>query len=629
MKKLSVICALVVSLAGCGGSGGDAPKVLDIEPGFGNDVNAQLEAEVEFYLPSFLEQKGELVITNLQDSSISSHTTDSLSQFSITLAVGGQYHIKFEPQNDQIMCPRMLGCGRSKLNDPNDLNENNEIDFGEPVNAKLNLELIALPVPGLNQLYLSPYSSAVTFSNYDSRPLSLTAAPHYHLTINSVLQRRKAEYVASAITYADIMQQYQSEISNSSQFVDAFNAAMSEDNDIWTSYSELANEYLSDTLLGEDTNTLYRQHAAKTLLEVNELFRLRPLDKMQSSITPYSNELLSEVRNALGVLRLQDEQYSAELKEKLNDVENIASDDAQEALVTIGEVIGDVVKHVSPAEGSEAGQYELTGLDITYEIQSGFRWKVTGTRRGFDVNIDVSVPEWRISPTLGDKVVGTGGGVVTKAGTNLNFTFETFEIVSSSSFDPNNVQEVTGVASAKGSLELTQTNAVLTGKIELNAIREALNIRLTKTIIPYLMVDGVLTTPNQTTPIRLYASERSPHALTEELDLTFGVQLELALNGGKDLRMQLDGEPNTFTNFGTIDVAMILGGHVSELTVTNVGGNINLIVRGRDGYWVDIKKKDKLYTGGFYFGDKTVGDVRTIRGIPGVLFPDGSFESLF
>ncbi|MBQ4809879.1 hypothetical protein J8M20_00975 [Pseudoalteromonas luteoviolacea] len=629
MKKLSVLWTLTVTLLGCGGSGGEAPTVSDIEPGLGNNVNESLEAKVEFYLPSFLGQKGELAITNLLDNSVTNHTVDSLSQFSTELAVGGLYHFKFEPENDQITCPRVLGCGRSKLNDPNDLNENNEIDFGEPVIAKLRFELTTLPVPGLNQLYFSAYSTAVTGNNYDSRPLSLTAAPHYHLTVSTVLQQRKAEYVANAMTYSDIMQQYNLEISNDALFTDTFNAALSEDNDIWASYLALANDYLSETLLSEDTNTLYRQHAAKTLLEVNELFRLRQLDKLQSTITPYSNELLGEVRNALGVLRLQDEQYSEELKAKLDDVESIASDDAQQALVTIGEVIGDVVKHVSPAEGSEAGQYELPGLDIRYETQAGFRWVITGTRRGFEINIDVLVPEWRISPTLGDKVVGSGGGVVTKPGTDLNFTFDSFEIVSSNSFDPNNVQEIAGVASAKGLVELTQTNSVLTGKIELDVIRDVLNIRTTKTIIPYLKVDGVLTTPNQTTPIRLYANERSPLALTENLDLTFGVQLELALNGGKDLRIQLDGEPDTFTNFGTVDVSMILGGHVSELTVTNVGGNINLIVRGRDGYWVDIKKKDKLYTGGFYFGDKTVGDVRTIRGIPGVLFPDGSFESLF
>ncbi|KZN43040.1 hypothetical protein N474_15605 [Pseudoalteromonas luteoviolacea CPMOR-2] len=629
MKKLSAIYALSIALVGCGGSGADAPRVSDIEPGFGNDINEQFEANIDFYMPPFMTQKGELVITNLQDNTSSTHQVESLNQFSTVLTVGGQYRFKFEPQSDQVYCPKTTGCGRSKLNDPNDLNGNNEIDFGEPVDAKINLELVALPVPGLNQLFFSSFSHAVSADNYDSRPLSLTATPHYQLTINTAFQKRKAEYVANAMAYADIMQQYSSGVVNSSLFVDTFNDAMSQDSATWTSYAAFANEYLLDTLMGEETNILYREHSARTLLEVNELFNLRALGKNEESITPYSKDLLVEVRNALGVLRLQEEQYSEELKQKLEDVENIASNDAQEAFVTIGEVIGDVVKHVSPFEGSADGQYELPGLDITYETQPSFRWQVTGVRRGYEVNLDITVPEWRISPTLGDKIVGTGGGTVTKPGTNLEVQFERFEIVTTGSFDPSNIQEVVGISSAQGDLELTQQNAVLTGKVDLDLIRESLSIKSTKTIVPYLSINGVLNTPNQNTPIRIYANERSPLSLNEDLDLTFGVQLELALNGGKDLRMQLDGEPDTFSNFGTANIAMILGGHVSELTVTNVGGNINLIVRGKNGYWIDIKKKDTLFTGGFYFGDKLVGDVRTIRRVPGVLFPDGSFESLF
>ncbi|MCF2858172.1 hypothetical protein L1286_11865 [Pseudoalteromonas sp. SMS1] len=629
MKKLSAIYALSAALLGCGGSGADAPQVSDIQPGSGNNINEQFEAKIAFYMPPYVSDKGTLEITNLKESSTERHQVASLNAFEITLLVGGQYQFTFEPDSDQVFCPKVTGCGRSKLNDPNDLNGNNEIDFEEPVDAKINLALTALPVPGSNQLFFSSYSSAISTDNYDSRVLSLTATPHYQLTINTVLQKRKAEYIANAMVYADIMQQFTSDVASSVQFSDAFNGQMQQENEIWSSYITFANEYLADTLMGEGSNILYREDAARTLLEVNELFRLRPLQKSQDTIVPYNKDLLDEVRNALGVLRLQEEQYSDELKQKLEDVENIASNDAQEAFVTIGEVIGDAVKHVSPFQGSTPGEYDLPGLNISYETQPSFRWQVSGVRRGFEVDLDITVPEWRISPTLGDKIVGTGGGSVKKPGTNLAVSFERFEIVTKASFDPSNVQEVVGIASAIGALELTQQNASLTGDITLDLIREPLSIKLTKTIIPFLSIDGVLNTPNQNTPIRLYANERSPLALNEELDITVGVQLELALNGAKGLRLQMDGEPDTLSNFGTADIAMVLGEHVSEITVTNVGGNINLIVRGRDGYWIDIKKKDTLFTGGFYFGDKLVGDVRTIRRVPGVLFPDGSFESLF
>ncbi|MCG7547674.1 hypothetical protein [Pseudoalteromonas sp. Of7M-16] len=629
MIKRSVLCLLITGLAGCGGSSDEVPQVSDIQPGFGNDITESFEADMRFYAPSFISQKGELIIQNLKGNVETRHQVESLNRFSLTLPVDGQYHFKFEPDNSQVSCPREQGCGRSLLNDPNDLNGNNEIDFGEPINAEISYEAIALPVPGLNQLLFSTFSSALVSAKLDSAIWSLTAAPNYHITQSTILNEQKAEYVANALTYADIMQQHTTGQKDTSLFSNAIAEGVSGNSEAISVYKQLANQYLSETLLSEESNTVYRVSSAKVLLEVNELLRLNSSRELHTEIKPYTNELLTEVRNALGVLRLQDEQYSEEIKSKLEEVEDLANSDAQNAFLASLEVIGDVVKHVSPFEGSVAGEYSLPGLNIEYQTENGFRWIITGVRRGFEVDMDITVPQWRISPLLGDKIVGSGKGSVTKPDIALDFVFDQFEIVTEGRFDPNNIEEVVGVSDATGNVKLTQGSSILSGDIEIDYLRNRLSVRTIKAVIPYLSIDGVLTTPNQVTPIRLYANERSPLAMRSDMDLVFGAQLELPLNGGKDLRIQLSGEPDMLSDFTSADVSLILGGHVSEVTVTNLVGNINLIVRGRDGYWVDIKKKKELYTGGFYFGDKLVGDVRTIRGIPGILFPDGSFESLF
>ncbi|MBQ4836730.1 hypothetical protein [Pseudoalteromonas luteoviolacea] len=629
MIKRSVLCLLITGLTGCGGSSDEVPQVSDIQPGFGNDITESFEADMRFYAPSFISQKGELIIQNLKGNVETRHQVESLNRFSLTLPVDGQYHFKFEPDNSQVSCPREQGCGRSLLNDPNDLNGNNEIDFGEPINAEISYEAIALPVPGLNQLLFSTFSSALVSAKLDSAIWSLTAAPNYHITQSTILNEQKAEYVANALTYADIMQQHTTGQKDTSLFSNAIAEGVSGNSEAISVYKQLANQYLSETLLSEESNTVYRVSSAKVLLEVNELLRLNSSRELHTEIKPYTNELLTEVRNALGVLRLQDEQYSEEIKSKLEEVEDLANSDAQNAFLASLEVIGDVVKHVSPFEGSVAGEYSLPGLNIEYQTENGFRWIITGVRRGFEVDMDITVPQWRISPLLGDKIVGSGKGSVTKPDIALDFVFDQFEIVTEGRFDPNNIEEVVGVSDATGNVKLTQGSSILSGDIEIDYLRKRLSVRTIKAVIPYLSIDGVLTTPNQVTPIRLYANERSPLAMRSDMDLVFGAQLELPLNGGKDLRIQLSGEPDMLSDFTSADVSLILGGHVSEVTVTNLVGNINLIVRGRDGYWVDIKKKKKLYTGGFYFGDKLVGDVRTIRGIPGILFPDGSFESLF
>ncbi|AOT08017.1 hypothetical protein [Pseudoalteromonas luteoviolacea] len=629
MKKVSGLYLLIALIAGCGGSGADVPQVSDIQPGFGNDTTENFEANMRFYAPDFVDKSGKVTVTNLSDNSQLIHNVDSLNQFALTVPVSGQYNFMYTPNSNTVTCPILSGCGRSLLNDPNDLNGNNEIDFGEPINAEVHFELVALPVPGINQVLFSSFNSALAASKLDSSIWSLTAAPNNHLTQSTIQSKQKAEYVSDVMTYIDVMHQHNQNKQDSQLFANAIEEGLSGNSAALVPYRQLANDYLIEILITEETNALYRGVSEKVLIEVNELLRVDSSRQLHTEIEPYSNDLMNEVRNAIGVLRLQDEQYSEDLKVKLEEVEELVNDDSQDAFLIALEVIGDVVKHVSPFENSVPGNYTLPGLDINYQTEGGFRWVVTGVRQGFEVNVDISVPEWRISPTLGDKILGLGVGEISKPGTKLKYTFDVFEIVSEGSFDPNNASEVIGVANASGKITLLQGDADLTGDIHVDYLRQNLSIRNTKSILPFLSVDGVLTTPNQVTPLRLYANERSPLALRSDMDLVLGAQLELALNGGKDLRIQVTGEPDDLSNFTTADISLILGDHVSEITVTNLVGNINVIVRGKDGYWVDIKKKKDLYTGGFYFGDKLVADVRTIRGIPGILFPDGSFESLF
>ncbi|MGP5155857.1 hypothetical protein [Pseudoalteromonas prydzensis] len=60
-----------------------------------------------------------------------------------------------------------------------------------------------------------------------------------------------------------------------------------------------------------------------------------------------------------------------------------------------------------------------------------------------------------------------------------------------------------------------------------------------------------------------------------------------------------------------------------------LGNNINAVIKGAQGRWLDVKQKGRNYSGGLYFGDTQIADVTAVRGVPGILFPDGTFESLF
>jgi hypothetical protein len=148
------------------------------------------------------------------------------------------------------------------------------------------------------------------------------------------------------------------------------------------------------------------------------------------------------------------------------------------------------------------------------------------------------------------------------------------------------------------------------------------------TIVLSFSTDASLTTSSQVIPLKVFANERTPFEL-DSTNLSFGIELSLALNGAKDLKLQFIGEPELLSELNQGDVFLLNNNKVMEIVVRTAGDNVNLVARGEHGYWLDLKKKGKNYTGGYYLGDKQVGDIQTVRGIPGILFPDSTFESLF
>jgi hypothetical protein len=77
-----------------------------------------------------------------------------------------------------------------------------------------------------------------------------------------------------------------------------------------------------------------------------------------------------------------------------------------------------------------------------------------------------------------------------------------------------------------------------------------------------------------------------------------------------------------------VKLALKMQGHVLELNLEQIGNTKNIIVKGLDGRWLTLKKNRKVYSGELYFGDMTIGEVITVRGLPGILFPNGDFQSL-
>jgi hypothetical protein len=241
--------------------------------------------------------------------------------------------------------------------------------------------------------------------------------------------------------------------------------------------------------------------------------------------------------------------------------------------------------------------------------------------------MDVVMPTWRKSASLGDKIEGSGIAKITKGELTLTLDLSDISLELDGTIDTDNSDSTTGDGIFKGTVTLNQPNAELKGQVDLQVKRQLIEEQL-DTIVTSFAADASLTTASQLIPIKVYANERTPFTV-DSANLAFGIELGLELNGGKDLRLQFIGDPDMLSELNQGDVFLLNNNKVMEVVLRTAGDNINLVARGEHGYWLDLKKKGKNYTGGYYLGDKQVGDIQTVRGIPGILFPDSKFESLF
>ncbi|QTL34560.1 hypothetical protein [Pseudoalteromonas viridis] len=636
MQKINRILPLLLAgtLTACGGSSDPAPTVNDIEPGLGHDVTQVPSASVAFYVPEFVDTSGTLAVTQISSNETQQFTVNDLNQMTVTLDTGVLYQFEFSPNVERALCPRKLGCGRALRDDPNDINGNEEIDFGEPVSASVSYSLAAKPIAGQNQLYFSSYATLLSESKLDSTVLSLTNTPIYHLSHSRINQSLQAEYAANAFTYADIMRQLNIQGSQDDEILplaDAFQLAYQQsDYTLWQSYIDEVNQYFMETLLDEKDSVLFSSVVDQVLLIANEALQLQDMVALEDSGIVFNNDLLNHFRDSLGVVRLQEEKYRDELDVKLKEIESVVSDDiVQNSFLALAEAVYDVVNNVSPARNSEPGNYQVGELDIVYTTDSSFSWRVTGSNREFEVSMDVTSSEWRKSPTLGDRISASGVVSVRKGDVSLEADLSDIFLLFDGSVDEDNLQSATGTSRFAGKVTLQTAESTTKADMRLRLNRVLSPSESVESIIANLRLRGDFETVNQVTPVTLYAAEQSPFEFDTMLDLVFGIHVDFDLKGGPDFQLQLAADPDNFTNLNSAEIAYLLGGKVMQLDVRRSGDNNNIVAQGKDGYWLDVKQKGRNFTGGYYYGDQLIGDVKTVRGIPGVLFPDGSFESLF
>ena len=627
MKMLKKLLPLSVALAlsGCGGSSNDSSDEAV-------EISVASTSTVNFYVPQWQSAKGTLNQLDSQGNVVESVAVENINTASVSVSPLNFYTFEFIPDDSALPCPRFTGCGRALRGAVNDINENRLIDFEEITGVNLNYAARAYVAPGVNEVFFSPLSTAITNANVDATLASLSASPFYQLTHSSLSNTLEAEIVANAFTYSAIVAGVSVEGFDLATAFDDF-ITQQDDTSAWQTYSSLADQYIADNLYSEQGNGLIQSVAGEvkqTIASVASYTNWQ--QKVETEQALESRELLENIRDALGVIRLQDTTYADDLDAKLEQLESALDDDTQQTITVLAEVINEVLINYSPlAEVSASeGQYTLRNLDISYST-SPYEWLITGTYDGLPVNIDMSIPTFRISGVLGDKIEGVMSASVINGDTRLDVDVSEllveFDGVSEQSELLPDAQ--TGIANITTDVVIAKQSGELTGEISLDLNRFVTAFAQEVTSLSAFDFAGQYQSDIQTTPFHITALEASPLTGEENDDLMFGLELALPLGGASDFSLAYVGDVIDLSQLTSSDVFISVKQKALDLRIREVNSNISLTAKGENGRWLDVKQAGSNYSGGLYLGDTKIADVTAVRGIPGVLFPNGDFESLF
>ncbi|MCQ8885997.1 hypothetical protein NQT63_09925 [Pseudoalteromonas agarivorans] len=624
LKKLLPL-SVTLALSGCGGSSNDSSDEAV-------EISVASTSTVNFYVPQWQSAKGTLNQLDSQGNVVESVAVENINTASVSVSPLNFYTFEFIPDDSALPCPRFTGCGRTLRGDVNDINENRLIDFEEITGVNLNYAARAYVAPGVNEVFFSPLSTAITNANVDATLASLSASPFYQLTHSSLSNTLEAEIVANAFTYSAIIAGVSVEGFDLATAFDDF-ITQQDDTSAWQTYSSLADQYIADNLYSEQGNGLIQSVAGQVKQTIASVASYNNWQqKVETEQALESRELLENIRDALGVIRLQDTTYADDLDAKLEQLESALDDDTQQTITVLAEVINEVLINYSPlAEVSASeGQYTLRNLDISYST-SPYEWLITGTYDGLPVNIDMSIPTFRISGVLGDKIEGVMSASVINGDTRLDVDVSEllveFDGVSEQSELLPDAQ--TGIANITTDVVIAKQSGELTGEISLDLNRFVTAFAQEVTSLSAFDFAGQYQSDIQTTPFHITALEASPLTGEENDDLMFGLELALPLGGASDFSLAYVGDVIDLSQLTSSDVFISVKQKALDLRIREVNSNISLTAKGENGRWLDVKQAGSNYSGGLYLGDTKIADVTAVRGIPGVLFPNGDFESLF
>ncbi|MFQ3194006.1 MAG: hypothetical protein ACI9N3_000819 [Colwellia sp.] len=624
MKKRYLInlFLMLTLLNGCGGNSESKAEEKKSEVSLA-------KSQITFYLPSWFSPVGEIIIRSQSGETITSANTLSLNNENITIESNQIITIEYTPITKSILCPVTIGCGDSYSGEHQDINANGKIDYNEAFTVDIIFAAKVFLSPGANKVYFSLLSQIESSTEVNSHLKSLSITPNYHQTYTDKENTRRYKFLADGSYYAlfkSIKSPQSIRLIKESLILFVQNNEIS---DMATDYFTNLDDYLSEQQKSND-DALINDDLVKEKFSLNRLLA-NSSKHFTPSHSPNVNDkiLLEQFRNVLAFINIQELKYNDEVSDKITELSSFLTDDSTHTLAILSEILTEILQLYSPTNDTAAGFYQYQGLDINYR-GSPYTWIISGIYKETEINLELRIPQWRISAARGDLFEASILGNVTSKYTSLTLNTDNLLLRFDGVTDVFNDEKAkTATLNLITSLSILTENGEITGRINMTGERVKNESELLASILNQFSFSGLLKTKNQTTNISIIAIKNSQSLAQNENDFIYDVLLDLPSSGSADFRLSISGLSTNFERLDNVNLALRMQGKVLALTLAQNNDTRKLVIKGLDGRWLTLLQQKKDYTGQLYFGNKIIGEVITIRGLPGILFPNGDFHSIF
>jgi hypothetical protein len=625
MRKsyLFVVFFMIIFLNACGG--GSEKTVKNESP----ETSIAAVSQLAFYLPSWFDQSGEIKISSQNGEVITSLETASLNSEVLTINANQVIFIEYIPSSKNIVCPDSKGCANSNNSFHEDSNGNNIIDHNEVFSVDSIFSARLLLSPGANKVYFSLLSSIEASHQVNSHLKSLSVTPNYHQTYADIEYSQRYQYLADCSYFALFSG---SESTTPIAEIKESLASFIQSNEISTttiSYFTNIAKYLSQLQINNDDDLL-NSYLIEEKFKLNRLLASTTGKEQPShSNDLHDKVLLEQFRDILAFINVQELKYNNEVNDKVAELSTVFTDDSENTTAIFSEVLAEILQLYSPVNNTLAGIYYYKGLDINYS-GSPYTWLISGIYKGIEVNLELTIPQWRISAARGDFFVATISGNVSSANTTLSINTDELLLKFDGVEDVFNDEKAkTAIFNLITNISIATENGEINGRINIEGERAENENGQLFSVLKQFSFLGLLNTENQTTNISLMAAKYSNALEQNEDDFIYNILLDLPSSGSSDFRLSISGSNTNFELLDNVNLALKMQGKVLELNLTQLNDTRVMKIKGLDGRWLMLEQKKKDYSGHLYFGDLIIGEVITVRSLPGVLFPNGDFHSIF